>query len=89
MDDGARDAARLDVLDALLAVHTDLPALVGILGEASSRPEAAARLRTRFGISEAGAEAVLDTQLYRLTGVHRERLAEERADLARRIAGGR
>jgi DNA gyrase/topoisomerase IV subunit A len=76
--DAERDAARLDVLDALVAALADPAALAEIVAAASSRPDAAARLRERLGVSEAGAEAVLDTPLFRLAAPYREAIVRER-----------
>lgn len=76
-------AARLDVLNALVAVQADLPAVVELVTSSSDRPEAARRLRERFGISSIGADAVLDMQLARLTAVQRERIVDERDQRAR------
>ena len=74
----ATQAARLDVLNAVVAVQDDVAGLVELVATARDRPEAAARLRERYGISAQGADAVLDMQLGRLTQVQRERIVEER-----------
>jgi len=75
------------VLDALVAVQDDVAGLVELVATARDRPEAAARLRERYGISAAGADAVLDMQIGRLTQAQRERIVEERDARARELDG--
>jgi DNA gyrase subunit A len=74
----AAKAARLEVLDALVTVFADIPGLVELIASSAHPPEAVARVRERYGLSEAGADAVLSAQLGRLTAIGRERIVEER-----------
>ena len=85
MNDADRHRARLDVVDALLAAQANVHEVVDIVASAPARPEAAARLRERFGLSAAGADAVLDMQLQRLTAIARDLLADEREQALRRL----
>lgn len=84
MNEGAL-AARLEVLNAIVAALGDVATLVDVIEASSSRPDAVRRLRERFGISEIGAMAVLDTSFSRLIPLYRERLVEERDARAREL----
>ena len=48
--------------------------------------EAAARLTERFGLSEKQTNAILEMRLRRLTGLEREKIEEELAELREKIA---
>ena len=55
-----------------------------ILGSANTN-EAKVQLMERFGLSDKQAQAILDMRLARLTGLERERLQEEYAELQKTI----
>ncbi len=66
----------LDVLDAVIA----------LIREAKSSAEAREGLMTRFALSHVQAQAILELQLQRLTGMERQKLLDEYESLLKRMA---
>jgi len=66
----------LDVLDAVIA----------LIREARSSAEAREGLMTRFAMSQVQAQAILELQLQRLTGMERQKLLDEYENLLKRMA---
>ncbi|MBS1825092.1 MAG: DNA gyrase subunit A, partial [Acidobacteria bacterium] len=66
----------LDLLDAIIA----------LIRAAGNPREAREGLMTRFDFSERQAQAIIELQLQRLTGMERQKILDELAELQRRIA---
>ncbi len=78
--------ARAHLLEGLRIALDHLDAVVRTIRESHDVTTARARLMARFGLSEAQAQAILDMPLRRLTGLERQKLEAEYADLTARIA---
>jgi len=77
---------RAHILEGLLIALDHLDAVISTIRESPDVEMARARLIERFGLSEAQAQAILDMQLRRLTGLERQRLEDEYAELLKTIA---
>jgi DNA gyrase subunit A len=77
--------ARAHILEGLRIALDNLDEVVKTIRAAKDRDEAGANLISRFGLSEAQAKAILDMRLYQLTGLEREKLEAEYAELMKRI----
>jgi len=77
---------RLHILEGLLKALDHIDEVVSIIRASSTPNEAKVNLMNRFAFSEVQAQAILDMRLQRLTGLEREKLAEEHAELVREIA---
>ena len=78
--------ARKHILDGLLIAIANLDEVVRIIRGSKNRDEAKTALVARFGFSEPQVNAILEMRLYQLTGLEREKLEAELADLLARIA---
>ncbi|MEB3329280.1 MAG: DNA gyrase subunit A [Candidatus Sericytochromatia bacterium] len=78
--------AREHIVLGLLKAQEHLDEVVRLIRAAESTEAARQALMARFDLSELQANAILDMQLRRLTGLERAKLEAERADLAARIA---
>ncbi len=78
--------ARKHILDGLLIAIANLDDVVRIIRGSKNRDEAKVSLMAKFGFSEAQVNAILDMRLYQLTGLEREKLEAELADLLAKIA---
>jgi DNA gyrase subunit A len=78
--------AREHIVLGLLKAQDHLDEVVSLIRAAESTEAARHALMARFDLSEVQANAILDMQLRRLTGLERAKLEAERADLAARIA---
>jgi len=77
---------RLHILAGFHKLFDDLERAVRSIRRASSRAEAAERLRREFGLDEVQAEAVLETRLYQLARLEVERLLAEEREKRKRAA---
>jgi DNA gyrase subunit A len=73
--------ARAHVLEGLRIALDHLDAVIALIRQAKSPPEAKAGLVAQFGLSEIQAQAILDMQLQRLTGLERQKILDELAEL--------
>lgn len=80
---------RSHILEGYLQALSHLDEVVRIVRASSNRDEAYTELRKRFQFSEAQTNAILDLRLYQLTGLEREKIEAEHAELAKIIAGYR
>jgi DNA gyrase subunit A len=71
----ARD--RMHILEGLQIAVDNIDEVIEIIRRASSPEIANAELRTAFKLSEIQAKAILDMRLARLTGLERQKLADE------------
>ena len=80
-----RAQARAHILEGLLIALDHLDAVIKTIRESPDVDIAREQLIARFGLSEAQAQAILDMRLRRLTGLEREKLESEYADLLKSI----
>jgi len=73
--------ARAHILEGFLIAMDNMDAVVRIIRESKNREDAQAALSTKFGLSELQAKAILDMRLYQLTGLEREKVETEYAEL--------
>ena len=78
--------ARAHILEGLLIALDNIDEIVKIIRGSANTGEAKVQLMERFGLSDKQAQAILDMRLARLTGLERERLQEEYAELEKTIA---
>ena len=84
--DKKRAEARAHILEGLRIALDHIDAIVAILRSSKSGDVAKERFINEYGLSEKQAQAILDMRLVRLTGLEREKIDEEYADLLRLIA---
>jgi len=72
--------AREHILEGLKICVDNIDEVVRIIRESKDVPEADARLRKRFGLSEKQADAILNMRLAKLTGLEIEKLEAELAE---------
>ncbi|MEW6572316.1 MAG: DNA gyrase subunit A [Bacillota bacterium] len=75
----ARD--RLEIVEGLNIALANIDAVVALIKAAPDVQAARTGLMERFGLTERQAQAILDMRLQRLTGLEREKLAEELSQL--------
>jgi len=80
----ARD--RLHILEGLQIAVDHIDEVINIIRGASSPETAGMELRDRFGLSEKQSKAILDMRLARLTGLERQKLADEIREVKAKIA---
>ena len=78
--------ARAHILEGLLIALDNIDEIVRIIRGSANTSEAKTQLMERFGLTDKQAQAILDMRLARLTGLERERLQEEYAELEKTIA---
>ena len=78
--------ARKHILDGLLLAIDNLDEVVAMIRASKSRDEAKSRLVARFGFTEPQVNAILELRLYQLTGLERDKLTDEMANLLKAIA---
>ena len=76
--------ARAHILEGLRIAIDNIDEIIQIIR--SAYDDAKERLMARFGLSDIQAQAILDMQLKRLSGLQREKLEEEYAELMKLIA---
>ena len=81
-----RARERAHILAGLLIALHHLDDVVAVIRASRNRDEARGELIARFGLSEVQANAILDMRLYQLTGLERERVEAEAAEVEARIA---
>ena len=83
--DLAKAEARIHVLEGLEVALDHLDAVIALIRASRNPAEAKRGLVERFSLTEIQAQAILDMQLQRLTGLEREKILEELAKLAEKI----
>lgn len=73
--------ARAHILEGFLIAMDNMDEVVRIIRESKNREDAQAALSAKFGLSEIQAKAILDMRLYQLTGLEREKVESEYAEL--------
>ena len=82
--DKARE--RIHILEGLIIALDNIDEVIAIIKASANGGEAKERLMARFGFTEKQAQAILDMRLQRLTGLEREKLEAEYAELKLTIA---
>ncbi len=72
--------ARLHILKAFEMLYDDLDAAIKIIRKASSREDAAQKLKKHFTFDDEQVKAILELQLYKLAGLEIERIRKEKAE---------
>jgi DNA gyrase subunit A len=81
----ARDEARLHIIVGLLKAIDIIDEIIAVIRAAESGEAAKQSLMSRFEFSERQAQAILDMQLRRLTGLERDKLQKEHDELTAAI----
>ncbi|MBQ9693945.1 MAG: DNA gyrase subunit A, partial [Kiritimatiellae bacterium] len=76
---------RMHIVDGLLIAQDNLDEVIHIIRDSKTNDEARARLCERFGFSDAQVQAILEMRLRQLTGLERDKLLNEQAELRARI----
>ncbi len=78
--------ARSHILEGLIIALDNIDEVVQLIRSSRTAQEAKAGLMERFGLSERQAQAILDMRLQRLTGLERDKIEAEYAELQKQIA---
>ncbi len=81
------DAAekRAHILEGFIIALDNIDAIIKTIKESKDANQASQRLQERFGLSEIQAKAILDMRLQRLTGLEREKIQQEYAEVIQTI----
>ena len=77
--------ARYHILEGLKIALDHLDAVIALIRASKTAPEARDGLMTQFSLSQIQAQAILDMQLQRLTGLERQKILDELAELLKTI----
>ncbi|MEI7498843.1 MAG: DNA gyrase subunit A [Bacteroidota bacterium] len=83
--DLAEALKRAHILEGLLIALDNLDAVIALIRASQTPDEAKSGLIAGFGLSEIQSKAILDMRLQRLTGLEREKIKEEYAELMKLI----
>ncbi len=83
--DLAEALKRAHILEGLLIALDNIDAVITLIRASQTPDEAKAGLIANFGLSEIQAKAILDMRLQRLTGLERDKIKEEYAELMKLI----
>ena len=78
--------ARSHILEGLLIALDNIDEVIALIRGSRTPQDARDGLMTRFGLTERQAQAILDMRLQRLTGLERDKLEAEYAELQKQIA---
>ena len=78
--------ARAHILEGLKVALDNLDAIIRLIRAAKAPAEARVELMARFTLTQVQAQAILDMQLQRLTGLERQKIIDELAELVKKIA---
>jgi len=78
--------ARAHVLEGLVIALDHLDQVIALIRGAKTPPDARAGLMARFGLSQIQADAILEMQLQRLTGLERQKIVDELKEIKVLIA---
>ena len=73
--------ARAHILEGLKIALDHLDEVIRLIRASKNPPEAREGLMTQFGLTQIQAQAILDMQLQRLTGLERQKILDELAEL--------
>ena len=77
--------ARLHILEGLKIALDNIDEVIKIIRSAETDEEAANKLKVNFGLSDAQTQAILEMKLRRLTGLEKEKILDEIAELNKLI----
>jgi DNA gyrase subunit A len=77
--------ARAHILEGLKIALDHLDAVIALIRGSKNPPEAKSGLVAQFGLTDIQAQAILDMQLQRLTGLERQKILDELAELMKTI----
>src|ERR1051326_1025095 len=77
--------ARHHILEGLRIAIDNLDAVIKLIRAAKTVPEARDGLMTSFGLTQIQSQAILDMQLQRLTGLERQKILDDLAELLKTI----
>src|SRR5258705_4845828 len=77
--------ARYHILEGLKIALDHIDAVITLIRGSKTVPEARDGLMTNFGLSQIQSQAILDMQLQRLTGLERQKILDELAELLKTI----
>jgi DNA topoisomerase IV A subunit len=72
--------ARLHILKAFEILYNDLDTAIKMIRKSKSREDAADKLKKYFKLDDEQVKAILDMQLYKLSGLEIERILKEKAE---------
>ena len=78
--------ARSHILEGLIIALDNIDEVIKLIRSSRTGQEAKEGLMSRFGLSERQAQAILDMRLQRLTGLERDKIEAEYAELQKMIA---
>jgi len=81
-----RAEKRAHILEGLIIALDNLDAAIKLIRSSANAEIARNGLMEKFGLSQVQAQAILDMRLHRLTGLEREKIREEHAELQGEIA---
>ena len=79
--------ARLHILEGLKRAVEHLDEVIALIRGSANAPEALNGLMTKFQFSQLQAQAILDMRLQRLTGLERDKIVQEHAEVLKVIQG--
>ena len=79
--------ARVHILEGFVKALDHLDQIIELIRAASTPADARSQLMERFEFSEIQAQAVLDLQLHRLTGMERAKIVKEHEEIQKLVAG--
>jgi DNA gyrase subunit A len=82
----AKAKERAHILEGLKIALDHIDEVIALIKKAAGPPEAKAGLVKKFGLSEVQAQAILEMRLQRLTGLERDKILAELAELLEKIA---
>jgi DNA gyrase subunit A len=77
--------ARYHILEGLKIALDHIDAVIALIRGSKTVPEARDGLMSQFGLSQVQSQAILDMQLQRLTGLERQKILDELAELLKTI----
>jgi DNA gyrase subunit A len=77
--------ARYHILEGLKIALDHIDAVIALIRGSKTVPEARDGLMAQFGLSQVQSQAILDMQLQRLTGLERQKILDELAELLKTI----
>ena len=81
-----KSEARAHILEGLKVALDNMNEVVKVIRESKNRDEARSALMSKFSLSEAQSNAILDMRLYQLTGLERDKIEEEYLRLIKYIS---
>jgi DNA gyrase subunit A len=84
--DLTRARGRAHILSGLIIALSQIDAVIAVIKKSKNPQDASASLCEKFGLTEIQAKAILDMRLQRLTGLEREKIDAEYAEVTSLIA---